>query len=765
MSVQLKPLFFEFDEFRLDAERRLLLRDNELVSLTPKVFDLLLVLIENRGEVVSKDHLMQELWSDSFVEEANIAQNVAVLRRALGETSKENKFIATVPGRGYRFVANVKLVRGTEAQKETVNIDPETQATPSGAHILTLVRPTRSNIQPALEVAELPQPQNDPVPAPINDAHGTAAGENERPSDERRISMARLKYAVGFVVLVIVVLAAFAFNRMRRAESSVFGRTLSVARLSTDGGVPLAVISSDGEQIYYVRVLGDIQSIRVRDIETDNDSEIIEGAKVIYNGLDISPDGKALFSIRSPYASRDGDLFRMAIPGGIPRIIARHVEGRTAVSPDGSKISFVRCPWLTEDNCSLFVADAVNGSSEQKLLTRPSPILIGDSVFTPDGEDIVFANGQSQSAGKEYKLSKVHIDNGYETEFSPERFFIIKNLAWAPGTDSPLMTAARGSGDRYVCWKLDAYTGKAVSIDKLEAHFVELSLDRTGSSMVSTDVVPDFKLHVYGLEEGATDSILAPGEASNFTPDGKVVFSSNLSGQMDIWTAEADGRGLRRLTDLPSDERAAISSSDGRMLFFASNRSGDTQIWRMNIDGTNPQQLTKTTGGYPVSVTSDDRWVVFESAVDDTLWRIAADGSGQEELVRKNVSQLAAVSPQGTSLAWPDNRGNDHRIFLSEVNNDASNETLIPAQPKNTVSRVRFSNDGLSIFYIQRQPIKGKAVIYKQSLSGGTPVKVREIDIGPTIASYSFAMSPDEKKIIVASGDWRYDLILVKGLE
>jgi DNA-binding winged helix-turn-helix (wHTH) protein/tetratricopeptide (TPR) repeat protein len=118
MANGVTPLFYEFDDFSVDVERRLLRRDGETISLTPKVFDTLLLLIENRGEVVDKDRLMKELWADSFVEESNIAQNIAVLRRALGEKAKENKFIVTVPGRGYRFVAEVLVSTKSDAKGE-----------------------------------------------------------------------------------------------------------------------------------------------------------------------------------------------------------------------------------------------------------------------------------------------------------------------------------------------------------------------------------------------------------------------------------------------------------------------------------------------------------------------------------------------------------------------------------------------------------------------------------------------------------------------
>src|SRR5262245_18668545 len=98
---------YEFGSFRLIPEERQLLRDNTPVSLTPKSFDLLVALVENRGRLIEKDELMRRIWPDSFVEEANLSVNMSALRRALGEGPNEHQFIATVPRRGYRFVARV----------------------------------------------------------------------------------------------------------------------------------------------------------------------------------------------------------------------------------------------------------------------------------------------------------------------------------------------------------------------------------------------------------------------------------------------------------------------------------------------------------------------------------------------------------------------------------------------------------------------------------------------------------------------------------
>ena len=108
---------YEFGRFRLDASERVLLRDQDLVPLTPKVFDILLALVERWGHVVEKDDLMKRVWPDTFVEEGNLTQSVSLLRKALGEGPGGPQFIETISRRGYRFVADVRESRGIQAQQ------------------------------------------------------------------------------------------------------------------------------------------------------------------------------------------------------------------------------------------------------------------------------------------------------------------------------------------------------------------------------------------------------------------------------------------------------------------------------------------------------------------------------------------------------------------------------------------------------------------------------------------------------------------------
>lgn len=102
-----EPNIYEFGEFRVEAGKRLLLRNGSVVALTPKAFETMLHLVRNRQRIVDKNELMQAVWPDTVVEENNLNQGISALRRALGETRGENRYIATIPGKGYRFIAEV----------------------------------------------------------------------------------------------------------------------------------------------------------------------------------------------------------------------------------------------------------------------------------------------------------------------------------------------------------------------------------------------------------------------------------------------------------------------------------------------------------------------------------------------------------------------------------------------------------------------------------------------------------------------------------
>src|SRR5215213_6627319 len=130
MSLEMRETIklYEFGEFRLDLERNLLLRSDEIVPLTHKALETLAVLVENNGRIVGKGEIIQKVWEDTFVEEGSLTRNISTLRKVLGEEPGSNKFIETIPRRGYRFVAKVTAVSAADAKKESTDGDAENQA-------------------------------------------------------------------------------------------------------------------------------------------------------------------------------------------------------------------------------------------------------------------------------------------------------------------------------------------------------------------------------------------------------------------------------------------------------------------------------------------------------------------------------------------------------------------------------------------------------------------------------------------------------------
>ena len=116
MSQQTKQ-FYEFGRFRLDVEERLLLCDGAIVPLTPKAFDLLFVLVTHHGHLLGKEEIFNAVWPGTFVEESNLTSNNALIRKTLGESGNSERYIETVPKRGYRFVADVEEKRDEDTEQ------------------------------------------------------------------------------------------------------------------------------------------------------------------------------------------------------------------------------------------------------------------------------------------------------------------------------------------------------------------------------------------------------------------------------------------------------------------------------------------------------------------------------------------------------------------------------------------------------------------------------------------------------------------------
>ena len=201
--------YYEFGPFRLDPAERLLLWAGKPTSLTPKAFDLLVLLVENQGRLIVKDEIMQAVWRDSFVEDASLTVLVSALRKALGEKEAALKYIQTVPKKGYRFTATVKVIAGSQSNLTRLD-DAEREraaSTPFDAFVATPLQPVRSDES-------------------LSTQYSTPSGTEPTARSVRRILIPLLA-----VILCFMAAAGYFFYRRTVARPSLTQRHLAVLPL------------------------------------------------------------------------------------------------------------------------------------------------------------------------------------------------------------------------------------------------------------------------------------------------------------------------------------------------------------------------------------------------------------------------------------------------------------------------------------------------------------------------------------------------------
>lgn len=706
MSLHPSQLY-EFADFRIDLAEKVLRRADKPVAVTPKAFQLLTILVENHGRIVAKEKLMSEMWADCVVEEGNLAFNVRVLRKTLGDDAQNPRFIETVPRRGYRFIAEVKEIESKE-----------------------------SNEQPEIVEMNLP---------PTRFLSGRA-------------------YLLATLLLLAVSLSTVAgswFLRKIYAGSSesapILAARFASERFSASGSVFLAVISPNGEYAAYVDETGGRFGIWVRKLDTAEDIQIVPPSADYYWGLAFSHDGNSLYFVRRGQEDKiTPAVYRVMTFGGVPVKILEKTEGWISISPDDKQISFVRCGYQEGDFCSLYTAD-VDGQNERKMLTRAHPLRIGDNQFSPDGKSIAFATGQSWNGSNDYQLMQVNLETGAESEITVQKFFHIKNLKWLPDGKNLLFTAKETLDGTTIIWRVTTLTGEVEKLTKDATDYNALSLDHKAERMIATQVSNNMRLQLSSISKPEESKTLTAARDITLAPSGKIIYSTEAG---DLWTINSDGGEQRQLTNNPATDFFPQASPDERFIFFTSNRSGANQVWRMNFDGTNQIQITTKEGGYPLMVTPDGKWVYYESSLNQTLWKAPAEGGEAVQVSDRKVS-YSVVSPDGTMAAYFF-RDKDKILKIGVISllDDEQIKILDYAAGKSPIVKIAWSNDNRTINFVTR--VDSKNTLWQQSLDEDQPRFIADLGDEP-IRDLVFA--PDDNSFAVVRGRWIHDAVLIDGLK
>jgi Tol biopolymer transport system component/DNA-binding winged helix-turn-helix (wHTH) protein len=714
---------FEFGPFRMDLAEHVLLRDGQPVPLTPKTFELLHVLVVNAGHLVERHRLLEEVWPETHIEEANLSRGISVLRKALGENGAE-KYIETVPKVGYRFVAPVS---------QAIVIDGQGRALDAG----------------------------DSAPSPDSLARPRHAGFS-RP------------VAIGLASLAITAVAALAM--FGRGTSDGGGRSAAAIhrQLTFTGKATAPELSPDGRRIAYVSSESPERLVTVQDVAEGEPTVIFSAPEA--GGLRWSPDSRELlFWARG--GEQDG-LYLAPAAGGS----ARRIAGGSFVaswSPDGRTIALARFSarrieivsrtgepvrtfalhdvdgWIGDIDWSpahgrlLFVVDdgarhpaiwsiQPDGTNQRRLLSGTTEIL--GARWTADGQGFYHLNRINQT------VSLFRSDPGLDPAAGTTPVLLLS------GIEADARFSFSSDGARLVYARSPYYSN---------LWSVELSSDARA-------VRPAQLTHGTSIVE-----------RPRVSPDGStILFTMGYETRLNLYTIPSAGGPLRQLTYLNGLAISGVWGPDGRQVAFVSNEGGEARVWMVNADGGSPRPLPAG----EVSESYDLAWapgshVLYQRAGNRNYYAVDPATLQQHLLIDDDsVGWLGspAYAPDGRHVAVSWNRRPLRGVWLLGVE-DRQPVMVHGGQARTDAPfPIGWSPDGRFIYAVdgKRAAYRGATVPFEETITEATIVRLPANGGRPeTVASLPFeevgsiTMFPDGRRIVCVVYSSRTDIWMVEDFD
>ena len=591
-----------------------------------------------------------------------------------------------------------------------------------------------------------------------------------------------LRYAVMAAGAIAVVAGlVWFFTRDKSPASSGSSATsapfehIKLTRLTNTGRVGLTAVSPDARYVVHVSFDdGNKQSLWLRQIVTNSNVQIVQPDAVRYDGVSFSPDGNFVYYVVYPAGQNFSVVYQVPVLGGTPRRVMDDVDTPPAFSPDGKQFAFLR-GFQRLGESALFVANA-DGTNERRVVVRKNPLgfMLNNVSWSPDGKTILAicrVNAEGQ-----VRIDAIDATSGTETLVGEGAWAAIDTVAWLPDGRGYVAAAAEDTPDGELqLWHFNYPGGVRRRITSDLNTYLHVTVSADASTMVAVQNEGVAHMYVGSASNAAAASQITSGtnradgtSGIAWTPDGRLVYGSNASGNFDIWISDAAGSAPRQLTTYNGFDGTPLVTPDGKSIVFNTSRK-EGAVWIMDLDGGNQRPLITNRGAGRPALSPDMKWLYYTTFSTQLreVWRQPFPAGTPERLTAEwkelGIKQdgvfyhptvaTTGISPDGTMLlgyyADPDRRGFRMGIFPIAGGTPTRLDILD--------DKAVFMADGQSLLY--RDWRSGPPNLYRLPLKGGAPVQVTSFTKDAVIA---FALSRDGKQVAMSRGLGTSDVVLIR---
>jgi eukaryotic-like serine/threonine-protein kinase len=602
-----------------------------------------------------------------------------------------------------------------------------------------------------------------PISSPSTSVAIPSASPSGQPSSSSAVAAAVRQHKLGtgvaaLIAAVLVAAAAYGVYALLNRMRPIPFENISITKVTETGKAALVAISPDGKYILNVVRDAGQESLWLRNLPTNSDTQVIPPAQVDYAHLDFSPDGNYIYFARSEPGSIELKyLYRAPVLGGTPQRLVTDIDSNITFSPDGQQIAYFRDnnPEAGKERLLLL---PVGGGEEKTLYSGPINGGLRDPAWSPDGKTIVCMVLQPGDAFS--GLVTLDVASGKQKLFFTSGATIVQHPVWMPDQSGLLVQSSLARNQIiFVSYP----EGKSHDVTRDTNNYSEPSVAADGRTLVS--VLSQFQYNLFVMPAASLNNSQprqvtsgAPVRTFSWTPDSQLVTDSN-SGLSLINPQSSNKTSLFEQAEGVSGNPSACAN--GRYMVFSgaiSKGNNALSIWRADASGANLKQLSNGKVDQNPVCSPDGSWVLYQDAVNgDHLMRVSIDG-GKPEQVSDELTADFALSPDSKTIALATfGHLGEHVEMLKLLSVDSKQilKTLEFEQPRS--GSIRFSPDGKAVVYAFRHG--GTDDLWLQPLDGSTGKQITDFK---SEQISDFHWSPDGSQLGVIRGHIDSDVVLIR---